>query len=163
MPNTGAWRSSLHIPLRYICTKNLNFKYFTCNLFSCTSTLINLEYIPLNSLTTPYTQGQLQHMSVETLINFEDSMPKKSNSGWDSLYLFTKFSALTKYIFEKLNFSTNNILLVKTASNYGMPISSLLLRVQDFRNPSRDVLGLNICPESKMFIKRCIPLYFTAI
>jgi hypothetical protein len=66
-------------------------------------------------LTTPYTQGQLQHMSVGTLINFEDSMHKKSNSGWDSLYLFTKFSALTKYIFEKLNFSTNNILLVKIA------------------------------------------------
>ncbi len=66
-------------------------------------------------MTTPYTQRELQHMSVERLINFEDSMPKKSNSGWDSLYLFTKFSALTKYIFEKLNFSINNILLVKTA------------------------------------------------
>jgi hypothetical protein len=74
-----------------------------------------LEYIPLNSLTAPYIQGQLQHMSVERLINFEDSIPKKSNSRWDSLYLFTKFSALTKYIFEKLNFSTNNIFLGITA------------------------------------------------
>ncbi len=60
-------------------------------------------------MTTPYTEPQLQHMWVERLINFEDSMPKKSNSGWDSLYLHKVFC------FEKLNFSTNNILLVKTA------------------------------------------------
>jgi hypothetical protein len=33
--------------------------------FLCTSTLINLEYIPLNSLTTTYMQGQLQHISLE--------------------------------------------------------------------------------------------------
>jgi hypothetical protein len=59
---------------------NLNFKYLTCNLFLCTSTSINLEYVALNSLTTPAIQGQFQHMSVQRLINFEDSMPKKSNN-----------------------------------------------------------------------------------
>ncbi len=53
-------------------------------------------------------------MSVERLINFEDSMPQKSNSWWDSLFLYIKFSSLTKYIFEKINFSTNNVFLVKT-------------------------------------------------
>jgi hypothetical protein len=67
-------------PLCMFEKKNLNFKYLTCNLFLCTSTLINLEYIALNSLTTPDIQGQLQHMSVQRLINFEDSMPKKSNN-----------------------------------------------------------------------------------
>jgi hypothetical protein len=60
--------------------KNLNFKYLICNLFLCTSTSINLEYIALNSLTTPDIQGQLRHISVQRLINFEDSMPKKSNN-----------------------------------------------------------------------------------
>jgi hypothetical protein len=114
-----------------------------------------LEYIALNTLTTPYIQGQLQHMSVERLINFEDSMPKKSNSRSDSLYLFTKFSALTKYIFEKFNFSTNNIFLVKTAKK---TMACQLLRVQGFRNPSSYVQGLNTCPQSKMFVKRCIQL-----
>jgi hypothetical protein len=73
-----------------------------------------LEYIALNSLTTPDIQGQLQHMSVQRLINFEDSMPKNQIID-ETLYMFTKFSALTKYIFEKLNFSTNNIFLVKIA------------------------------------------------
>jgi hypothetical protein len=34
-----------------------------------------------------------------------------------------------------------------------MPMSYLLFRVEDFRNRSRHVQGLNICPESKMFIK----------
>ncbi len=43
-----------------------------------------------------------------------------------------------------------------------MPMSYLLFRVEDFRNRSRYVQGPNICPESKMFIKRCIQLYFTA-
>jgi hypothetical protein len=43
-----------------------------------------------------------------------------------------------------------------------MPMNSLLFGAKDFRNRSRYVQGLNICPESKMFIKKCIQLYFTA-
>jgi len=37
-------------------------------------------YNPLNTLTTPYIQQQLHHMSVEKLINFEDSLLKTSNT-----------------------------------------------------------------------------------
>jgi hypothetical protein len=58
-------------------------------------------------LTTPYIQEQLHHMSVEKLINCEDSMPKKCNTEpWDALFLFTKFCSKNEiYFWKKQHFS----------------------------------------------------------
>jgi hypothetical protein len=43
---------------------NLNFKYLTCNLFLCTSPLINLEYIALNKFdNSRYPRAASAHVS----------------------------------------------------------------------------------------------------
>jgi hypothetical protein len=89
-------------PLCTFAQKNWcsNISPITCSLVKHFNRL--QIYNPLNSLTTPYIQEQLHHMSVEKLINFQDSLPKKFNTEpWDSLFLFTKFCSKNEIYFWK--------------------------------------------------------------
>ncbi len=102
-------------------------------------------------------------MSVEWLINFEGSMPKTFNTPWDSVFLFKKiFSKKEIYIWKNHIFRTNIIFFRAAKVTMACQWVPYYLGYKIVEIPQGLYKVWIYVRKAKMFLKRCMQLYFTA-